>query len=68
VQLLVVALPAKTMANRDRPTAKGPTTPKDGSPIATAYTVETSTKVMTVSHPNSIPAGPGECHVAITIA
>jgi hypothetical protein len=55
------------MANRDRPTAKGPTTPKEGSPIATAYTVETSTKVMTVSHPNSIPAGSGQCHVDAAI-
>ncbi len=49
-------LPANTIANKDSPTAKGPMTPKEGSPMATAYTVDTSTKVITVSQPNNIPA------------
>lgn len=51
-----LGVPAKTMANRAKPTANGPTTPKEGSPMATAYTVDTNTNVITVSHPNSIPA------------
>ncbi len=55
------SLPAKTMANKAKPTAKGPITPKEGSPIATAYTTDTNTNVMTVSHPNSIPAALDNC-------
>lgn len=43
------------MANRAKPTAKGPMFPNDGVPIATAYTVDTSTNVITVSHPKICP-------------
>ena len=48
--------PAKTMEKSAKPTAKGPTTPKLGCPMATAYTTLTSTKVITSSQPNSMAA------------
>ena len=50
------SLPAKTIANNAKPTARGPITPKEGLPTATAYTTDTRINVMMVSHPNSIPA------------
>lgn len=55
------SLPAKTMANKAKPTAKGPITPNEGSPMATAYTTDTNTNVMMVSHPNSMPAAMDDC-------
>ncbi len=51
--------PAKTIARRDSPIARGPIAPKEGSPMATAYTTTTSTKAMMASQLNSMPA----CHL-----
>lgn len=36
--------------------ARGPMFPYDGSPTATAYTVDTSTNVMMTSQPNALSA------------
>lgn len=44
------------MVKSAKPIAKGPIIPNEGSPMATAYTTDTSTNVMTVSQPNNIPA------------
>ena len=52
------------MANRAKPTANGPMIPKLGSPMATAYTTDTSTNVMIVSQPNSMP----EMHQTTSLA
>ena len=53
--------PAKTMANKAKPTANGPMMPNEGSHTPTAYTTETITNAKRTSPPHTIP--PLKAHV-----